>query len=1363
MITQSDLDNMWNNLKAPAGYADTDNPTEEDIAKSIATKLSQEMLTDWDTRGYQGYNTAYWHQPYIYQFVQEMYFRSKDAIDRGKAWIDINIPDKYRNALWLAMARSVNGFIFKFLEGSLPPNFKPGIEAGKTFVDTLIRQLLVSENLSPEVTDQQTKLLQDLVSKISLVTENIDSKIINNTSMLEQILVATTNMGSDMQKILQQSEQYQTELKEILKAYIEQVKSILDSIPQEIKDEIIILYQRLQILEQQNASAEEIRKAQADIAEATAKANEAIQQNHDKYINAMADIQNVGQILSAFINLFGDAKTAYLYATIIEGSVKIINGIIAIAAGVTATAGTLGPYAAIIVGIIMIVSAIVKSRGPSPEEIIVNYIQILAEQINKFRLEMHERFDRLELLLSDIYRTLIDRFVYLATLTTDNTQLLREIQSTVNIIQTQIEGLQRLINQRFLELYHLDLISLESDAFRALDEYSTQVTRNTTSRNVTEVQLFEYFNRFATWAAIVSADSILNRYLPNTNSLQQQIIALHDCLTTNEEHTLLNLLAEYMSARGTSLLNPLLTNPVAYQQSSILLIRYLWQLQSVWRVSDSHKNLFVNLAYSGIDILNFFTLVKINYNLFAKLLVDYHDTLIQYLNDVDNKFNNKREKLSAQKYQLIRLLSDAQVMQDQLFTEQLFDSTWKIVIGQDFPATGRYKTRKEYQELQAPWPSLDSDAIFFWVTWAAPYHDIKSEQQVKDEIYKQIDIDISLVESALNESPDTLVKALNSALTRITNSEKFEAELKSNLSHLSDQYYYLPLHLLHTARKITVYELFQKPNSFEDKNKMVNDLINKIAEDEATIFINSEINASTNLLQMQLESNFLLLEKYFKIAFKNNPLLLNTFEKFEKIHKLIITKQYIALLDELHVVDKRISNVITRGLTGMVESKIDNICNTLNEGILNEIKLNRTLYQNDQLPADFPDLSATIQQIIQFLREYYGYDFLGETNSHENFRENANYIITQNLEHIYFGTITPDDSIFTMKPDISSSIKKFNRQHPINIPKPKPDPRLMNYKYDYYFDDKIQKLIQHYTHNSVQLLSTQSNLRQASKIIEKIPKNKKDNKFILPIKHNQSLWSVMLITMKNAELQIQYLHPQGMNVENDIIKQLKINNKAYFDPRESAPAIIELSRLFATNKLAETLKNKVMNLKIPITIKPMQDADYKLLMRSSQKKIVAEKPSSARNTSGKRKTSKHFDLKKNAANLLSNQHDKRQYSTLTFNWNIQSKAKIINYLDQREDSLASMFVNRDYQLKILSDAFQVPEQRMPKIKLDVKSTSFFHKNRQLINDPRTVSRISTNQHTTFKPIRAPIQQTPTRPSRIVKHVSTNCTIKVKFI
>lgn len=153
-----------------------------------------------------------------------------------------------------------------------------------------------------------------------------------------------------------------------------------------------------------------------------------------------------------------------------------------------------------VLGAVMNIVSLFGSSGPTPEQMILEEIGKLREQVNELRVEMHERFDRIDETLNEIYSTMQDRF--------DKLDLeLGKINGNLAEIQKTLVGLD------------LRLSRMERNSFEFLDAVGRRPLLNAINGAIGykertgldmpyQPQFVTFENDFHTWGTINAYDAL---------------------------------------------------------------------------------------------------------------------------------------------------------------------------------------------------------------------------------------------------------------------------------------------------------------------------------------------------------------------------------------------------------------------------------------------------------------------------------------------------------------------------------------------------------------------------------------------------------------------------------------------------------------------------------------------------------------------------------------------------------------------------------------------------------------------------------------------------------------------------------------
>lgn len=149
-----------------------------------------------------------------------------------------------------------------------------------------------------------------------------------------------------------------------------------------------------------------------------------------------------------------------------------------------------------VLGAVMTLAPMFLGSGPSEHELVMQEIGKLREQVDRLRTEMHDRFDRIEAMLSAIYD---DVMTVLERMSTDLGGVIRDIDA----IKRQIYGLETRVDQLSLSMQQALKKSQLNDAEFVINTYVGYTAR--TKRTLSTAQYDEGEGRLFTAATSLSA------------------------------------------------------------------------------------------------------------------------------------------------------------------------------------------------------------------------------------------------------------------------------------------------------------------------------------------------------------------------------------------------------------------------------------------------------------------------------------------------------------------------------------------------------------------------------------------------------------------------------------------------------------------------------------------------------------------------------------------------------------------------------------------------------------------------------------------------------------------------------------------
>lgn len=115
------------------------------------------------------------------------------------------------------------------------------------------------------------------------------------------------------------------------------------------------------------------------------------------------------------------------------------------------TLASLSPISAVGVSILSLISAFAE-KGPDINQIMLEAIQSLARQLDTLRKEIHERFDKIDTKLAQIYLRIIDGFCELTNQNKDIMEILTDIQSFLRDFKIEVKDYFSTMNESLLSI-----------------------------------------------------------------------------------------------------------------------------------------------------------------------------------------------------------------------------------------------------------------------------------------------------------------------------------------------------------------------------------------------------------------------------------------------------------------------------------------------------------------------------------------------------------------------------------------------------------------------------------------------------------------------------------------------------------------------------------------------------------------------------------------------------------------------------------------------------------------------------------------------------------------------------------------------
>jgi len=119
---------------------------------------------------------------------------------------------------------------------------------------------------------------------------------------------------------------------------------------------------------------------------------------------------------------------------------------------------SMGPYAAIAVAAFEIISVLSENKD-SPFKTLFNQILELSKQVNELRNEMHERFERIELILGEIYKDIMDEFYLLNEGVSSIKYKISDLRDKFKKIDFKIKSIDNSLNNLMVENVKIPFIT----------------------------------------------------------------------------------------------------------------------------------------------------------------------------------------------------------------------------------------------------------------------------------------------------------------------------------------------------------------------------------------------------------------------------------------------------------------------------------------------------------------------------------------------------------------------------------------------------------------------------------------------------------------------------------------------------------------------------------------------------------------------------------------------------------------------------------------------------------------------------------------------------------------------------------------
>lgn len=247
-------------------------------------------------------------------------------------------------------------------------------------------------------------------------------------------------------------------------------------------------------------------------------------------------------LLSSFAQLGGNPKLAHEISVVGGAGIQVADAINSFSKnGLWSAGGAIATGN--VIGAVLSVVGLFSAGGPSPEQMILEEIGLLRQELNDFRTEMHDRFDRVDAALSDLATAL--NTVY------------SEMQARFDQIDVQLGRINGSLIDIKGSLYDLqgDIHRLERKTFAYLDAVSLRPLVQTISGSIGYESLFgqpmsysqylENENVFYSWASFNASDEasspLVGRSLSDANLFSE--------LSASPFEKNLNYINEFLATR----------------------------------------------------------------------------------------------------------------------------------------------------------------------------------------------------------------------------------------------------------------------------------------------------------------------------------------------------------------------------------------------------------------------------------------------------------------------------------------------------------------------------------------------------------------------------------------------------------------------------------------------------------------------------------------------------------------------------------------------------------------------------------------------------------------------------------------------
>ena len=224
-------------------------------------------------------------------------------------------------------------------------------------------------------------------------------------------------------------------------------------------------------------------------------------------------------IFSSFLTVFGESDAAYQIETFSHNAINIAEAIDTIAQEGFSNLGTsasLGPYAVVATGVAQIIGTMSESK--SPEQQIMEQLQKLSEQISTLRKEMHQRFDHLELVISNQNTILLNS---IERISNEQQEMLEVINDTLNLVDNKSTYILEVLQGYSSEELELKLQRIKYECIEYEEIFSGNMSKNQFDTCMLDINNWVIdYSRLKVFTGVEGNDLETSTNLLNDNNLQ---------------------------------------------------------------------------------------------------------------------------------------------------------------------------------------------------------------------------------------------------------------------------------------------------------------------------------------------------------------------------------------------------------------------------------------------------------------------------------------------------------------------------------------------------------------------------------------------------------------------------------------------------------------------------------------------------------------------------------------------------------------------------------------------------------------------------------------------------------------------------